>query len=145
MLRVVFFVEIFKHTTTIGFGVKLKFQITQNNRDHELLTNLSQLLGCGRCETVKGRKVVNFVVTRVSDVELKILPLFTKYPVYGVKASDLADFHKVLGIMKTGGHLTLEGLEEIRKIKKGMRQAQARIPRLSYIVRIMQLRMQLET
>jgi hypothetical protein len=48
--------------------------------------------------------------------------LFTEYPVYGVKASDLADFRKVLEIMKTGGHLTLEGLEEIRKIKEGMRQ-----------------------
>lgn len=116
-----FFVEIFKHTTKIGYGVRLKFQVTQNNRDLELLSKFSEQLGCGRCETVKGRKLVNFVVTRVSDIELKILPLFIDYPIYGMKALDLADFRKVLEIMKGGGHLTLEGLEEIRKIKERMR------------------------
>jgi hypothetical protein len=38
----------------------------------------------------------------------------------GVKKDDFEDFCKVVDIMKVGGHLTPEGLEEIRKIKAGM-------------------------
>ena len=38
----------------------------------------------------------------------------------GAKSFNYADFKKVAGMMKVGAHLTLDGLEEIREIKKGM-------------------------
>lgn len=123
-----FFIEIFKHTTKIGFGVKLKFQITQHIRDQELLRKLINKLDCGRYETSIGRNWGNFVVTRFSDIESKILPLFTDYLIYGVKTSDLADFRKVVDIIKAGDHLTPEGLEEIRRIKAGMRKVNTSVP-----------------
>ena len=122
MLKAVFFVEIFKQATNFSLGVKLKFQITQHNRDQELLRKFCNQLGCGRYEEVKGRTHGNFVVTKLSDIESKILPLFLDYPIYGMKALDLADFRKVVEIVKKKDHLTKEGLEKIRRIKAGMRQ-----------------------
>jgi hypothetical protein len=43
-----------------------------------------------------------------------------KSPLIGNKALDLGDFYKVASLMKAKGHLTKEGLEEIKKIKDGM-------------------------
>jgi hypothetical protein len=37
-----------------------------------------------------------------------------------VKSEDFADFCKVVDIMKVKGHLTVEGLDQIHKIKAGM-------------------------
>jgi len=37
-----------------------------------------------------------------------------------VKSKDFADFCKVVDIIKVKGHLTAEGLDQIRKIKSGM-------------------------
>ena len=59
-------------------------------------------------------------MTRLSDIAEKIIPFFVEYPLVGVKALDLGDFYKVAAIMRTKGHLTKEGLEEIIKIKAGM-------------------------
>jgi hypothetical protein len=118
-----FFVEILKRATkSESFGVRLKFQITQHERDQGLLRELVNQLGCGRYEGVKEHNHGKFVVTKLSDLESKILPLFIDYPIHGVKALDLADFRKVVEIVKIKGHLTQVGLEEIRKIKAGMRQ-----------------------
>jgi len=43
----------------------------------------------------------------------KIIPLYQKYPIIGVKALDFADWWKVALIMKEGGHLV------VRENKKG--------------------------
>jgi hypothetical protein len=111
-------VEILKQATKYeSFGVRLIFQITQHDRDQGLLRELVNQLGCGRYVGVKGRNHGNFVVTKLSDLESKILPLFTDYPIYGMKALDLADFRKIVEIVKIKGHLTQVGLEEIRRIK----------------------------
>ena len=77
-------------------------------------------MGCGRYEGVKEHNHGNFVVTNLSNQESKILPLFTDYPILGNKALDLADFRKIVEIVKMKGHLTQVGLEEIRRIKAGM-------------------------
>lgn len=103
--------------------MEFKFQVTQHNRDQELLKKFSSQLGCGRYEGKKaGRDFVNFVVTKFSDIESKIIPLFDNYPICGVKTLDLASFRQIAEIMKAGRHLTMEGLEEIKVIKAEMRQ-----------------------
>ena len=49
-----------------------------------------------------------------------IIPFFNLYPLFGAKALNLADFIKVVDILKTKGHLTDAGMEIILKIKAGM-------------------------
>jgi hypothetical protein len=65
-------------------------------------------------------KVVDFQVTKFSDIVNIIIPFFDKYPTQGQKALDFEDFKKVVEIMKSNDHLTVKGFEKILKIKEGM-------------------------
>lgn len=114
-----FMIDIFKSKTKIGYAVGLKFQITQHIREIKLMESLVIYLNCGRVS--KRSNVVDFIVTKFSDIELKIIPLFETYcSLVGNKNLEFLDFCKAVKIMQDKGHLTLEGLEKIRKIKSGM-------------------------
>lgn len=78
------------------------------------------IFNCGRYALRKNKLAGDFVVEKFSDVQLKIVPLFDQFPLQGVKSLDFADFKRASDIMKSGGHLTPEGLKQISKIKEGM-------------------------
>jgi len=107
-------------TTKWGKSVVLKFHIIQHSKDIELMEMLISTLGCGRIELRLNQSAVYFVVTNFKDVFEKIIPLFNKYPIKGVKALDFADFKKVLGLMHNKEHLTEQGLSKIQSIKLSM-------------------------
>ena len=50
----------------------------------------------------------------------KVLPFFDKYSIVGVKSKDYKDFKKLVLMVNDKKHLTLEGLNLIKKIKEGM-------------------------
>jgi hypothetical protein len=68
----------------------LKFQITQHSKDEQLMKSLVSYLGCGRYETSQG-DIGNYVCTKFSDINEKIIPFFSKHPIAGVKLLDFAD------------------------------------------------------
>jgi hypothetical protein len=105
-------------THTIGFQVILRFSISQHFRDHGLLSNFKDYLNCGRIHETSNH--VTFVVTKLSDIDLYIIPLFHKYPLKGEKRFNFIDFCQVLELIKNKSHLTAEGLEQIKNIKAGM-------------------------
>jgi hypothetical protein len=96
----------------------LRFKLTQHIRDEHLFRNIADYLKCGKIYI--DERSVSFIVTKYSDITEKILPLFDKYPVQGVKRLNYADFVKVWQLMKSNLHLTTEGIKLIRKIKSGM-------------------------
>jgi len=98
--------------------VILRFKLAQHIRDKQLLINIANYLKCGKIYV--DERSVSFVVTKYSDITEKILPLFDKYPVQGIKRLNYADFVKVWQLMKNNLHLTIEGVKLIRKIKSGM-------------------------
>lgn len=75
-------------TTKLGKSVVLKFTIVQHSRDIELIKRLISTLDCGRVELLLKQSAVYFVVTNFKDIFEKIIPLFDKYPIRGVKALD---------------------------------------------------------
>jgi hypothetical protein len=77
-------------------------------------------LGCGRIELMLKQSAVYFVVVNFKDLFEKIVPLFNKYPIKGVKALDFAEFKKVVGLMHNKEHLTEQGLSKIQSIKLNM-------------------------
>ena len=103
-----------------GSRVWSRFQITQHSRDEVLMKTLEEYLGCGRYYPLSNKDVGDFVVSRLSDITDKIIPLFEKYPILGVKAFDFRDFCKASKLIKDKAHLTESGLENIRLIKAGM-------------------------
>jgi hypothetical protein len=105
-------------TSSSGFRVELRFQLTQHVRDEKLMISLIKYLDCGKVS--KRLNACDFRVWRFNDLTDKIIPFFQKYPVQGIKARDFEDLCKTAELMKTKTHLTSEGLELIRKIKAGM-------------------------
>lgn len=82
------------------------------------MRSLIDYLDCGK--VYKNQEVFVYEVVKFSDIKEKIIPLFKKSPIAGVKAKDLEDFCKVVELMQNKAHLTEEGLNKIRKIKAGM-------------------------
>jgi hypothetical protein len=103
-------------STNCGYLIWLTFTLTQHKRDEVLIKSFESYLGCGNIE-ITSRDVVNFNVRKLSDITIIIIPFFEKHPILGVKLKDFEDWCNVAQIMLKGKHLTLEGVEEIRKIK----------------------------
>jgi hypothetical protein len=66
------------------------------------------------------QNVLEYRVTNLSDIKEKIIIFFKEYSILGVKHQDFQDFVEVAGLMEDKAHLTLDGLEKIKKIKSGM-------------------------
>ena len=115
-----FFVSIFKSPTKLGEAVRLMFTITQHNRDEQLMKNLVNYLGFGRYVARNNAEHGEFLVTDLKSITNKVIPLFNKYPIVGIKSQDFQDFKQVALLMENKEHLTLKGLKKIREIKAGM-------------------------
>lgn len=107
-------------TTKSGKSVTLKFHIVQHSRDTELMKSLISYLNCGRIELVLKQSAVYFVVSNLKDILEKIIPLFDKHEIKGIKESDYADFRKVAMLLEDKQHLSQEGLDKINFIKSNM-------------------------
>jgi hypothetical protein len=108
-----------KYTT--GGQVSMKFYITQHSRDLPLLKTFINYFGDSPCGYVSvDKELSHFTVGALSDIEKKIIPHFNKYPLLGTKNLDFEDWCKIAYLMKDRVHLTVEGIEQIRKIKLGM-------------------------
>jgi hypothetical protein len=101
-----------------GLQVKLVFRLTQHSRDEKLIRSLIDFFQCGF--VFQNREAYSFEVTKLSDINEKIIPFFQQNPIQGVKRDDFEDFCRVAEIIKDKKHLTAEGLDQIRKIKAGM-------------------------
>lgn len=107
-------------TTKSGKSVTLKFHIVQHSRDTELMKSLISYLNCGRIELALKQSAVYFVVSNLKDILDKIIPLFDKHEIKGIKESDYADFRKVAMLLEDKQHLSQEGLDKINFIKSNM-------------------------
>jgi len=97
---------------------QLEFNLSQHARDEELMRAIASYFNAGSVSL--NRNAFVFRVVNFSELTENILPLFINYPIQGIKYFDYLDFLKAVQIIKNKSHLTLEGLEEIQKIKEGM-------------------------
>lgn len=111
----------------LGTQVNFNFTITQHVRDKELLDSIVTYLGCGIVQP--NSSAFNFIATKIlarrANISEKIIPFFDTYPLQGVKSLDYADFRKAAEIMKVKGHLTKEGIDQIRFIKSLMNRGRS--------------------
>lgn len=99
----------------------MSFVLTQHSRDISLMMMLADYLECGHCYTYKD--YAEFKCRNLKDINEKILPLFLKHPILGVKSQDFEDGAKVAEIMNSKAHLTMQGLEQIKVMKDGMNRS----------------------
>lgn len=103
----------------LGYTVKLSLNITQHLRDKILMEKIVETLMCGNVYKHSEEAVV-LKISTFKDINGDIIPLFNKYPIKGVKYLDFKDFCSVALMVRNKMHLTVEGLDEIRRIKSGM-------------------------
>lgn len=102
-------------------NIILEFQLTQHSRDLFLIKSLVDYLGCGNVYYYPDKSNgAYFKVRAKEDLMTKILPIFEKYPLKGVKNLNFQDFTQAAKIIDSKGHLTEEGLNEIIKLKDQM-------------------------
>ena len=107
-------------TIKTGVQVQLRFQLTQHSIDEAFMKSLIKFWGCGKVFNRPREDKVDFQIRKLEDLTDKVVPFFQRIPLQGVKSKDFEDFCKVVDIMKVKGHLTVEGLDQIHKIKAGM-------------------------
>lgn len=93
------FYVVTSESKTEGLNVRLRFIISQDSRDEQLMKSLITFFDCGRCEIAKDG-MVYFCVTNFLDNYVKILPFFSKYQLVGIKAKDFEDWYKIASIVK---------------------------------------------
>jgi len=103
-------------------GVFARFSIHLHVRDLEVLKGISTYFKSNSIEkkVYIFKKSAQLQISKFSDIENIIIPFFSKYSLLGIKQLDFLDFCKVANLMKEKKHLTIEGLEMIRKIKSGI-------------------------
>ena len=108
-----------KTNSRTGYRVQLRFRITQHLRDIKLIEKIVQYLGGGKIHKYT-KSAVHLNIVDFSLITEKIIPLFEKNPLVGVKSLDYQDWCKIHELMVNRSHLTIEGMNLIRKIKLGM-------------------------
>ena|SRR5256885_16638591 len=93
-------------------AVKLCFNLTQHSRDEQLMRSIIKYLDCGNIYLHK--ELVSIEIYKINDLNIKVIPLFEKYPILGAKLLYFYDFKQVAELMKNKAHLTKEGLDQIK-------------------------------
>jgi hypothetical protein len=75
----------------IGYQVQLRFRVSQDEIDIQLMEHLKKYLGSGIIEINNKTSVVCLSITKISTITKIIIPLFEKYPILGVKNLDYFD------------------------------------------------------
>ena len=107
-------------TTKTGYQVQLRYQITQHSIDKVFMNSLVNFWGCGKVFLRYRENKVDFQILKFKDLTDKVIPLFQRVPLQGVKSRDFTDFSKAVEILKIKKHLTNEGLDLLHKLKVGM-------------------------
>ena len=105
----------------LGWRVRSIFSICLHSRDLSLLLELQEYFGgIGSISKNKNRKEVIYSVNGLKDLTTVLIPHFEKYGLLTQKAADFILFTKVVELMNTKAHLSLEGLKQIINIKASM-------------------------
>ena len=101
----------------LPWRVSLSFNVSQIGSEAPRL--LQQVFGVG---TVRGRvdRVFYFEVTKLDELERRVFPFFERFPLRGAKANDLEIFRRVALLVRSGRHLSADGIEAILELRAPM-------------------------
>ena len=85
-----------------------------------LLKSLVEFFNCGYIAQYKNRKVCEFIVTKINDIILYIIPFFDKYKIQGSKCKDYINFKEAANLIKNKEHLSKQGFNKIIELKSLM-------------------------
>jgi len=101
-------------------NISLRIIIAQHSRDEVLFNRIKEVLGCGNIIKYSTKNIIILKISNFKDIYNKIIPLFNKYNIKGIKSLDFKDFCKIANLINKKAHLTITGLKEINNIKLNM-------------------------
>jgi len=104
----------------LGYRVQLRFRISQHSREIELMEKLVEYFGAGKIYNYGGKSAISLTIFDFTEISNIIIPFLNKTPLLGIKLYDYLDWSKIHSLMINRLHLTVEGIDSIRKIKSGM-------------------------
>ena len=106
---------------TVKSEVKLEFKVTQKSHSEGVLLELKKFFDCGNV-VIDNRNTdtKKFQVTSLSDILIKIIPHFDKYPCLTSKYLNFRDWKDIALIKNKNEHLTEEGISKILKIVENL-------------------------
>src|SRR3989338_11576171 len=113
----------------LKWQVVLSFNVSQ--RDMTNLLTLKEVLGCG---IIKKRKdgVYSLDITTPSNVILKVIPFFRRFPFRSEKAkTNFAIFCKIAALMNLGNHRNSKGLRKILALRETLNIVKGRTRKYS--------------
>ena len=115
-----FDVRIPSTNSKLGYRVQLRFRISQHSRDYILMQKIAEYFGSGKIYKYGGKHAVSLTVVEFEPITNTLIPFLNENPIIGIKLYDYMDWCKIHSLMFNRSHLTVEGINSIRKIKSGM-------------------------
>ena len=113
LITVIF--NILSHSDGNNYFKDLNFNLPNLIENNLLNSSKDISVHCSDSNNTALLQIKNFY-----DIDNKVIPFFTQYPILGVKSLDFEDFKTVAGLVKDKAHLEAEGLNTIIKIVEGM-------------------------
>ncbi len=119
-----FSVSIFKNRTTkSGWQVLPEFVVTQGEKSISVLEEIRNFFGCGKLFVNRRydnhkENLYRFCVRAIKDLREIIIPFFEENPLRTAKRKDFEKFKNAIQLMSKNAHLSKDGLEHLREIKK---------------------------
>jgi len=103
-----------------GYRAGIRFLLTQNNRDSELMYKIKDFFKSGNIRWSDRDNTVELQIREFQALKHTLVPFLDKYTLIGAKTLDYNDFKTVLKLMDNKAHLTEVGCNQIKMIKDGM-------------------------
>jgi hypothetical protein len=117
-----FNISITKHPQVkVGYNVQLKMHVTQHIKSVNALYAIKEYFGCG--SMVVHNKLADrmrYQITAIAEIRHVLIPFLEEHPLLTSKFLNYLDFKKAVDLVSNKKHLTLEGIEQLRILAKGM-------------------------
>jgi hypothetical protein len=108
-----------KGTNKLGESFRAEIKITQNDKSLLLLKEIILYLGFGNIYSEKSKECSNIKIANLPAINSFILKAnFCTF--LGAKALDYSNFCKGINLINNKAHLTIEGINELKKLKSSM-------------------------
>jgi len=84
------------------------------------MQKIVEYLGSGKIYKYPGKSAISLTIVDFKNITNILVPFFNENPIMGIKLHDYLDGCKIHILMLNRSHLTVEGINSIRKIKSGM-------------------------
>ena len=106
----------------IGWELRPSFSVSQNSDRAEVLTMMKDYFGCGFIRPDRSDKTVKYETRSLTDLIIKIIPHFERYPLLSAKQRSFIGFRDICYAMQRSEHLSQERIANLITLASSLNQ-----------------------